>query len=189
MIPVCILSIENEEDRLYFTDLFYTYHCLICHEALRILHDDWDAEDVLQITIERLIPKIDLLRSLGKPQLTNYIISSTKHNALNLLRSKRSGRVFRFDEYIDSDFEDIKNDRDAMERRIIEEENRVRFIKAWPQMDEKTRYILEAKYILEKSDTEMADDLGIKPESVRMALTRARKEAFRLISDESIPTC
>ena len=40
---------------------------------------------------------------------------------------------------------------------------------------------MEAKYILEKSDKEIADELHIKPQSVRMALTRARKNAIELL--------
>ncbi len=51
----------------------------------------------------------------------------------------------------------------------------------WPRLDMRSRYILEAKYILEKSDKEIADELHIKPQSVRMALTRARKNAIELL--------
>lgn len=39
-------------------------------------------------------------------------------------------------------------------------------------------------YILEKSPYEIAANLGIKPDSVRMALTRARKAAYALLAKE-----
>jgi RNA polymerase sigma-70 factor (ECF subfamily) len=48
----------------------------------------------------------------------------------------------------------------------------------WPSLDETTRAILEKKYILGQSDSEIAHSLGIKASSVRMNLTRARKSAY-----------
>lgn len=54
----------------------------------------------------------------------------------------------------------------------------------WDKLDYRHQYILEARYILEKSLEEIAEDLEIKPESVRMALTRARRKAYSLIMME-----
>lgn len=55
--------------------------------------------------------------------------------------------------------------------------------KVWPKLDWRSRYLLESHYILEKSPYEIAN-LGIKPDSVRMALTRARKAAYALLAKE-----
>lgn len=57
-------------------------------------------------------------------------------------------------------------------------------IRIWPLLTPRNQYILRAKYILEKSSAEIAHELGIKSDSVRMALTRARKEAYILIKRE-----
>ena len=50
--------------------------------------------------------------------------------------------------------------------------------------DENTRWLLEARYILDYSDGELARELGVKPDSVRMALTRARRKARRLMESQ-----
>jgi len=55
----------------------------------------------------------------------------------------------------------------------------------WTQLDERTRYLLEGYYILDLSAAEMARELNIKPASLRMALTRARKTAYQLLQDSS----
>lgn len=55
----------------------------------------------------------------------------------------------------------------------------------WTQLDERTRYLLEGYYILDLPATEMARELNIKPASLRMALTRARKTAYQLLQDSS----
>lgn len=48
--------------------------------------------------------------------------------------------------------------------------------RVWPRLDEDTRWLLEARYILDYSDSELAREMGVKPTSVRMALTRAREK-------------
>ena len=55
----------------------------------------------------------------------------------------------------------------------------------WTQLDERTRYLLEGYYILNLPAAEMARELNIKPASLRMALTRARKTAYQLLQDSS----
>lgn len=41
--------------------------------------------------------------------------------------------------------------------------------------------MLEGYYILEKPMAELGMELGIKPTSIRMALTRARGKAYKLL--------
>ena len=57
-----------------------------------------------------------------------------------------------------------------------------------PQLDAKSKYLLEGKYILGESDEVMAEELSIKPASVRMALTRARQCAYQLLTKEQTPS-
>lgn len=54
MIPLCILVIEDDDDREFMSLLFTKYNRLMYHEIYRILHDSWAAEDVMQTTIEKL---------------------------------------------------------------------------------------------------------------------------------------
>ena len=54
----------------------------------------------------------------------------------------------------------------------------------WTQLDERTRYLLEGYYILNLPAAEMARELNIKPDSLRMSLTRARKTAYQLLQEK-----
>ena len=53
--------------------------------------------------------------------------------------------------------------------------------RVWPQLDSRTRQLLEDKYVLNMSDAEIASALGVKSSSVRMLLTRARSKARKAI--------
>lgn len=74
-----------------------------------------------------------------------------------------------------------------MEDLLISKEEIEELVRRWPQLDAKSKYLLEGKYIRGKSDEVMAEELSIKPASVRMALTRARQCAYQLLTKEQTP--
>lgn len=79
-------------------------------------------------------------------------------------------------------------ERRQMEEYMISKEEIDELVRRWPQLDDRSKLLLEGKYILGKSDEELAEELSIKPASVRMALTRARQCAYQLLTDEQLPS-
>ncbi len=75
-----------------------------------------------------------------------------------------------------------------MEDLLISKEEIDELVRRRPQLDAKSKYLLEGKYILGKSDETLAEELSIKPASVRMALTRARQCAYQLLTKEQTPS-
>ena len=183
MIPYAILVIENEDDRNFMAMIYEKYNRLMYNEIYRILNDKWQAEDVMHATIVRLIEKVDELRAKDRDHLINYIIAASKNQARNYIRDNQKHNGYSFDDCFD--VPDKKNNREAMELNLIHVENLRQLAAVWDRLDERSRYILEGYYILEKTMPQIADELDVKPESVRMALTRARKNAFRLIENGS----
>lgn len=51
----------------------------------------------------------------------------------------------------------------------------------WDDLDERSRYLLSGRYILEQTFEEMAQELGVSSGSARMLLTRAKRSALALI--------
>ena len=83
MIPLVILAIEDDYDREFMTNLFMKYKDVMYRRAYGIVKEPELAEDVLQITIVKLIKKIDLLESMDPDKLPAYIVSAVKANAVN----------------------------------------------------------------------------------------------------------
>lgn len=181
MIPIYILAIEDENDREYMSNLYFQYHKLMYSAIQKSISDSWLVEDIMQTTFEKLIDKIQLLKTLSQDRLVSYILSSCKNNAYNALRYQKRHEI--------SEFSDINNFADEdnlsnLDIHLIRNEEYSCLIRIWPLLNRRSQYILRAKYILEESTTEIAKDLHIQPESVRMALSRARKEARQLIEAE-----
>lgn len=183
MIPYCILVIEDDDDRAFMEQLFVDYHRLMYHEIFKLVHDQWAAEDVMQSTLVRLIDKIPELRIKDRDHLVNYIITASKNQARNYMRD--SGRHSTSDLQEFMEYEDPNMDGEAIELQVIKKEDLEALSRIWTQLDERTRYLLEGYYILNLPAAEMARELNIKPASLRMALTRARKTAYQLLQDKS----
>lgn len=90
--------------------------------------------------------------------------------------------------YKEFSFEDLSATVPAEEdpRLLLEEndEDVEALHRAWKRLDPRSQYLLEARYILNKSFEEIAADINIQPDSVRAAISRARKKARKLILEE-----
>lgn len=179
MIPICIMAIENDDDRNFMSMIYEKYSRLMYSEIYQILSDKWLAEDAMHSTIVRLIDKVDELRTKDRNHLVNYIISASKNQAKNYIRDNQKHNVYSFDDCFD--LPDKKNSRESMDLSLIHIEDLRQLSAIWNKLDERSRYVLEGYYVLEKTMPQLAKELDIKPESVRMALTRARKNAFQLM--------
>lgn len=160
MIPFCILVIENDDDREFMAALFIQYQRLLYKEIYDILKNPWNTEDVLQATLVKLIDKIPELRNKEQPQLIGYISATARNTAYNFLRSQKKIVLFSFEEYMQQS-EPIVEHR-QMEDLLISKEEIDELVRRWPQLDAKSKYLLEGKYILGKSDEVMAEELSIK---------------------------
>ena len=75
------------------------------------------------------------------------------------------------------------------EDQIIAQEDLYRLAHVWGDLDERTQYLLSAKYILKKSGKEIAGNLNMPSDNVRTALVRARRKAREAMGQAGvIPT-
>lgn len=182
MIPYCILVIEDESDRAFMERLYQDYHRLMYSKIKKIVKNRWNAEDVMQSTLIKLIDKLPTIRGLKERQLVSYITSTCRYTAFNYLRDRRKKGEVPYEDDLDSPIQE--NDEYGIDLALIKEEELGRLARIWPRLDERTRHLLEGYYILEKPMSELGKELGIKTDSVRMTLVRARKKAYKLLEKE-----
>ena len=181
-IPSVISAIEDQSDREFMEQLFLSYQRLIYHTIIQIVHDAWVTEDLLQSTIVSLIDNLETIRRLPERKLVNYIVSTAKNKAISQLRQNNRNHEFHF--------EDTPNLPDPTEDNIPElfvlrQETFGALATVWEQLDERSQYLLRGRYILGKSYDELSRELGIQPQSVRMAVTRAKRIARSYFKSKS----
>lgn len=170
MFPLIIMAIEDENDRAFMTWLYLQYRRLIYSEVRKIVGNTDEVEDLVQTVVEKLLEKLPLLRGMERDKLVNYIISTAKNTAYNSLRGKEQ-------EILWEDQEELADPAPMPEEHILAQEDLYRLAQVWIDLDKKTQYLLSAKYILKKSGKEIASDLNMPSDNVRMALVRARRKA------------
>lgn len=182
MIPYCILAIENDDDRQFMTALYVEYKQLMYSVIRKIVKNDSDTEDIMQDVLEKLIDKLPLLRSRDRGQRINYIISACKFTSFNYLRDDASRKGSPFED--SPELSDTRYDGHQIELRMIKEEELEALRRVLPQMDTRTRCLLEGYYFLDKTVEELGAEWNVKPDSVRMMLTRARKKVFDVLQKD-----
>ena len=158
----------------FMAELYQKYNRLIYCEIVKIVPEPWNAEDVMQSLLVKLINRIELLKTLDQRHLVNYLITAARNSSLNFKRDEKIYNVDFMDDKLASD-EDI-------ESVVIRKEDLYSLASVWESLDKRTQYILRARYILNKSGKEIASDLNMPQNNVRMAIVRAKQKARKAMA-------
>lgn len=165
---------EDTDDDTYFRMLYRAYRGLFFKEARKYLDSAEEVEDIVQDVMVRLVENLDTLRGLSLGRQIHYAVTATRNLTINLLIRKKKFTIENLD-----DLDPYIGDSYDLEAYVQHSENLRHFRTAWKSVPAETRLLLERKYILRQTDVQIASDLGIRPESVRMRLTRAKRLAAK----------
>lgn len=180
MVFLLLQTIEDQEDRERLTEFYLNYFALLKNKAADVLvrcglSDQTNlAEDLVQDAMIRLMRRMETIQKLSEPQLVAYGVKTVQSCALDYCRRDAARhRAVLAQEILEEAQEDPvwQEYSDDGERQLFLRLGQV--LAALPQRD---RDILIYKYFLEYSDKRISELLEIKEDSVRMALTRARKK-------------
>ena len=170
--------IEDEDDRQFMERVYAQYHPLMYAQALRILRQSQAAEDAVSDSLIALIKKIDLLRTLECNKLKAYVVITVKHTALSQ-EYRRRRETLPGDEALE-----LLPDPSKTEGRLLERAGVERVKNAVCALPPREKDVMLMKYFREMTDEEIARETGLKPVSVRVHLSRARKRLSQLLSGE-----
>jgi len=188
-----LIPLENTspDDQAFFNGLYEKYCKLMFHKAGQYITNPADLEDVIQDTIVKLLRIVPTLRRLTGATLTSYIVITVKNTALNHLRREalknKHKHIIRGDDTETETEIDIEliDPAPSPEELLLISERKAEFIRIWNMLPERDRDLLNGKYGIELSDTELAELFDCKPDSVRVLLARARKRALSIMTKES----
>ena len=183
MLPVIISVIETPEDRDMMTEYYLNNNKLLYKEAGRYLDDPMDIEDAVLEAIKNIIEKIEVFRDLRPGQQRRYGLVTVRNVSFmhkrkakhfgSLSMDARRGLETQNTAAYEPDMQDV-----AIERMLMEQ--------IWEDMDPQDRTVLEQKYILQWQDETIAEALGIRPDSMRTRLSRARKKLLARLEKADI---
>lgn len=155
-------------------DIYRKHERLMYYIAGKYTTNPVQREDIVQTAVLALLKNEATLQRLPPYAQVNYIAAAVRNTAVNALKRNRK----ETSRYVPLD--DISEDCyhahiSAAEAIYLEKERQEELLTAFQEMREEEKQLLYGKYLMDLSDTELAQMLGCKPSSVRMKLTRARR--------------
>ncbi len=183
MLPIIISAIENPDDRDLMTEFYVNYKSLLFSEAKKHLDNPEDIEDTVYEALARVIDKMPIFRNLKPWQRVQYVVTTVRNLAYILRKRNRYFTMVPFEEL---EYEIPEGDDSSVEQTVEKALIKKYIMNIWQQIELEDRMLLEQKYILRWSDEELADALGIKPQSVRMRLTRAKRSVLSELKNKGL---
>jgi len=165
--------------------LFIDYRKLVLKKLHQRLNDISTIEDLSQDVFIRLIKNVEVLMTLEKPALVNYICQTTDSIVIDWARSNKApNRVLSLDEMADC----IDTEPACFETSVIERLDAERVLVLMEQLAEIDQQLLVGYYFMEYSVKELAELHHCSESKVMTRMFRARKRLLHLYNmrgDES----
>ena len=183
MLPIIISAIESPEDRDLMTDFYEMHNSAMYREARKHLDSPEDVEDIVLEAFAKIIDKMEIFRALKPLQRIRYALVTVRNLSYILL--KRNNH-FTFIPYDSLEFEIVANDDTNPEKCVEKKSISLAIREIWATLQPDDKILLEQKYVLHWTDSEIAGPLNIQPQSVRMKLTRAKRNLLNQLSAEEV---
>lgn len=172
-------TVHDRDDQEFMLWLYQNYRTLLEAAARKYVFKPENREDIIQDSIVRLISNVETLRKLSRHALASYIVSTVRSVAYDALRKNavKEAHIVSLDSPNTSELESSEI---QLETLIELSEQRDVLLRVWNNLSEREQILLQGKYILGYSDSELASVVGCEVSSIRMMLTRARRHAFQL---------
>ena len=166
MINLYLSVLETDEDRCQFEDIYRQYKNRMYKFAIGILHNNEDAEDVVQQSFLTIANNFDKIKSFSCHEMNSYIVIIIRNTSINLYnKNKRnSERSTELDEQQTAVEVDFFNN--------IDYEHLVQIISRLPLI---YKEILLLHYVEEFTVKQISAMLGISIDNVRKRTERAKK--------------
>lgn len=178
------------DDQSFIQAIYEQYKRLMFSTAIKFVADSPCVDDIVQNVIISLISKIPILRRLNAAALCAYIVKAVKNTSRDYLKKQTSEwkNCLDVDIYSNSDIDPVPSMllTPSPEDIIIKKENTIGFSNAFKRLSDKDKRVLSGRYILGLSDEELAAQYGCEPASIRMVLTRVRRNALQLMREDDL---
>jgi RNA polymerase sigma-70 factor (ECF subfamily) len=182
MLAFYLSALETNEERDRLTYYYEKYKQLFSKIAYGYLYSETLAEDAVHNAFLTVINDKEKILSLPDANFRSWCVIIIRSRCIDMLRKNKA-----FDDGISFDREDapeIMSDEPLMEERLIENERIENLEKCLSKLDPEAKNILEMKYVLNLSFTDICERTGMTFDQVNGILRRARKKLKSMLESE-----
>lgn len=171
--------VEKMPDRTRFERIYYSYCKQMVFVAMRVLHNQNDAEDAVQNALLGIARNIQNVPEDDRIEKA-YVLTAAKNAALSMQSKKQPLEVS-----LDISELPIPSTEDLFQR-VLDSQNYDLLLRAMGQLEPLYREVLMLVYVQEQSVKEAAEILCRKEETVKKQLQRGKKQLIELCRKEGL---
>ena len=160
MLSLYLQLLDNEEDRSRFERFYLLYRGLMYHVAIKLLHNEMDAEDAVHQAFLSILQHFSKIRVIDCPESRAYAVIITERKAIDLLRERKR--------LADEDPEEVP-------AASFEQPGDGGLADAMARLPRRYKEALLLRYQHGYSTSELADLWGVKRDSAQKLLWRAKQ--------------
>lgn len=177
------LTYTEPDDHEFLVGLYQEYHRLMFSVAGKYTTNAHDKEDIVQEALVQLVKNVSRLRDRERCALVPFVVILIRNIAINY--RKHLTIIQKHAQPWPEDAEILLPDNSPSLDEVVVLRDQISALKRiWPLLSEGDQLLLSGKYLMELSDAELAQIIGCKPDSIRMKLTRARRNALNKMREE-----
>lgn len=165
VLSVLYAACDEPKHRLRLEEIYHTYCRRMLHVAEGVLHDHDAAEDAVHDAFLGIVRHMDTLSRLQEDEVRHYVLRAAQNAAISRLRGQK----------VELPLEDAaavaEEDFFAL---LCAREDAEALLAAMEELPEHYRDALYYRYVMELPLREAAEMLGVKPETLRKQVARAR---------------
>ena len=183
MLELYLTLIEEEAGKEKFERLYYRYRSLMHYIAVKILEDDFLAEDAVQEMFLRVARNFQKVGSVESVQTRNFLAVITRNVALSIAKTanRQAGVAAAEKQEPEWDRRDMKN---AVPDSAFDAVSVTELKKAILALPEHYRMVLYLAGVYEYNLAEISVLLGIPPETVKKRMQRGRRLLWKSLGKE-----
>lgn len=159
-------------DQEFMTWLYETYAPLLWGTAKRYCRKQALREEIIQEGMLHLLACVLRLRGLQKDKLPGYLAVTVRNTTYNLLKKEaRDQKLF-----VPLHAQDLPDDGPTLEEQMLHSEALDELFTICDQLRPIDRELLLRYYLDDWKTPQLADHFGYQPGSVRVRLSRARRQ-------------
>lgn len=178
MLSLVFSMPDTPDDRGKVERLFLAYRQLMLYVANRVLNNQDDAEDAVQLAFVRILNHLDDIEEEDIQKTRSYLSIVAQNIAIDMYRKKRreQERSISYDE-----FEGIIVDPKGQNFEVKTNEKAIRLAEAIQKLPPRYAEVIRLTYSLNYGTEKVAEILNISSENVRQRLVRARRKLAELM--------
>ncbi len=174
---------ENEDDAVFFGELYDKLAEDLYHRVYRLLGNQQDTEDTLQNVWFSVAIHIQFFRMKTDEAIRPYLFRMAKYQAAALYRKRRERETKECEEEY---AEQTEPEDDTVFLKVCSRMDASVISECIHSLDEKYSDILKLYYLYEHSVKEIANMFQLKENTVRVRLIRGRDKLMKLLEGRNL---